>query len=53
MFTREIFSEFDAAIYKMFNHEVDLVLRKSPLFLLLTLLLLLLLDAKRASAGAE
>jgi hypothetical protein len=35
-----MFSEFDAATYKMFNHEVDFMLRKSLLFLLL--------EAKRA-----
>jgi len=39
-------SGFDAAIYKMFNHEVDLVLRKSLFFLLLVLLILLLLETK-------
>ena len=39
-------SGFDAAIYKMFNHEVDLMLLKSLFFLLLVLLFLLLLETK-------
>ena len=47
MFTREIFPEFDAAIYKMFNHEIAFLLRKSFSFLVLMLWLLLLIEAKK------
>ena len=46
-------SGFDAAIYKMFNHEVDLVLRKSLFFLLLVLVLLILLLLETKEYGQE
>jgi len=46
MFSHEIFRRFDAATYKMFNHDVDLVLRKDLFSLLLVPLILLLFETK-------